>query len=436
MQTRRTLFAGLAGAALVALWPLHGAIALRAAPRIAVTPGNPTSTYAVGRQATWKIEIKEGSADKVSYVIKSNGLKEVARGEVALRDGAGSLTAALAKPGTLLVELSASVDGANVTALTGAAFDYTRIAPTQPTPADFQAFWKGKLAELAQVPANPVLEPVEIGDPSLEYSKIRMDNIRGTHIYGQVARPKEGTKFPALLIVQWAGVYPLQRDWVTWRAKAGWLVLDIEAHDLPFDQPQSFYDEASRGPLANYPAIGCEDRETSYFLRMYLSCYRAAEYLVHRPDWDGKVLVVTGGSQGGLQTIVTAGIHPRITAAIAEVPAGCDPNGPLAERSPGWPQLWYQTQGRDADKVHETSRYFDVVNFARQVKCPTLVGLGLVDTTCPAPGVFAAFNQLRGPKEVAVMPQAGHGGDHSAYGKRSEAWFTALVKGLPAPVGK
>ena len=69
---------------------------------------------------------------------------------------------------------------------------------------------------------------------------------------------------------------------------------------------KDFYDEKSATTLRNYPAIGNDDRETSYFLRMYLSCYRAAEYLTQRPDWNGKTLVVMGDSQGGLQTFLFA----------------------------------------------------------------------------------------------------------------------------------
>ena len=79
------------------------------------------------------------------------------------------------------------------------------------------------------------------GKPNIDYWKITLDNIRGTHIQGQLARPKQGDKFPALLIVQWAGVYPLQKSWVTDRAGEGWLVLNIDAHDLPIDEPADFY---------------------------------------------------------------------------------------------------------------------------------------------------------------------------------------------------
>jgi cephalosporin-C deacetylase-like acetyl esterase len=279
-------------------------------------------------------------------------------------------------------------------ALGGALAAPERIQPAAPPPADFDTFWRDKLKELADVRANPVLVALESGRANVDYYHISMDNIRGTHIRGQLARPRQGDKLPAMLIVQWAGVYPLQKSWVTDRAAEGWLVLNINAHDLPIDEPDQFYRDQAAGPLKDSPAIGNEDRETSFFLRMYLSCYRAAEYLTHRPDWDGHALVVTGGSQGGSQSFITAALHPRISAVLACVPAGCDLLGPKAHRLPGWPMWYWKTQGKDPAKVRQAARNYDVVNFAPRIKCPVLVGVGLIDTTCPSPGVFAAYEQI------------------------------------------
>jgi cephalosporin-C deacetylase len=408
------------------------------AQEIVVTPSKPLAVYAPGETVSWRVEVRgEGAAEasELQYRLKKNGLRDVLAGVLPLTDGVGTLEAKLDGPGTLLAELKAKVGDKEITGLAGAAVDPAAIGPSLPRPKDFDGFWKAEIAELDSVPANPVLEAADSGRPDIDYFKIRMDNIRGSHIYGQLAKPERPGRFPALLVVQWAGVYPLQKDWVLWRAQSGWLVLNIEAHDIPFDQPQEYYDKLSETTLKNYPAIGNEDRETSYFLRMYLSCYRAAGYLTQRPDWNGRTLVVAGGSQGGLQAIVTAALHPKVTAAIASVPAGCDLNGPEAGRAPGWPMWYWQTEGKDADRVRQASRYFDVVNFASRVKCPTLVGLGLIDTTCPAPGVFAMTNQLAGPKEVVVMPAAGHNdGPHDAFNEREKAWMEAIVNGRTVPV--
>ena len=254
---------------------------------------------------------------------------------------------------------------------------------------------------------------------------------------GQIARPTGDQKLPALLLVQYAGVYPLQKPWAVNRAAEGWLVLNIMAHDLPIDQPKEFYDEQSKGALKSYTAIGKDDREKSYFLRMFLGDIQAATYLAQRPDWDGKTLVVSGTSQGGLQSFVTAGLDPKITAMLVMVPAGCDNTGQLADRKPGWP-YWLKNAADPLEKPElETSRYFDAVNFATRVKCPVLVGVGLIDVTAPPSGVFTAYNQTQGPKEIVVLPDSDHhvtGNAQAPFHVRETAWLSALrTTGAPPP---
>jgi len=208
---------------------------------------------------------------------------------------------------------------------------------------------------------------------------------------------------------------------------------------LPIDEPASFYKKQSDGPLKKYWVIGNDDQNKSYYLRMYLSCYRAVEYLKKRPDWNGKTLVVMGDSQGGQQTLMIAGLHPKnLTAALALVPAGGDMLAPKAGRAPGFPQWYYCTEDKDAAKVHEASRYYDVANFARHIKCPVLVGLGLCDETCPPSSVFSIVNQITAPKEVVILPKSGHveeNGSQKAYNQRRyDVWLAALREGKPAPV--
>jgi cephalosporin-C deacetylase-like acetyl esterase len=270
----------------------------------------------------------------------------------------------------------------------------------------------------------------------VDYFHITMNNIRGSRIHGQLARPTAtDRKLPAMVIFQWAGIYPLRPPTVTGPAADGWLALNIISHDLPIDQPRTFYAEHEAGPLKDYPSIGNDDRETTYFLRMYLSCYRAVEYLSGRDDWDGKTLVVMGVSQGGQQALMVAALHPKVTACMAAVPAGCDMTGADIGREPGWPQWYRQTQGgKDPARVRQASRYYDVVNFAPRITCPVLVGIGLIDEACPPAGVLAAMNRVKADKQVILLPRGDHGNSrnsHAAYYARQREWIAALREGRP-----
>jgi cephalosporin-C deacetylase-like acetyl esterase len=411
------------------------ALALSAtAQEIVTTPAKPTGIYGVGEPIEWKVELKNaGDVKEVAYVLKKGGLTVTKQGTLDVSAGPATLKTSLDEPGTMLVELRVKQQGGKeVRALAGAAAAPEKILPSAPPPDDFDAFWTAKIAQLEAIPPNPQLEPTDGGKAGVDYFKLQLDNINNSHVYGQIAKPQKEGKFPAVLIVQYAGVYGLPKTNVTNRAAAGWLALNIMAHDLPFDQPEDFYKQASQTTLKDYMSIGDEDRDTSYFLRMYLGCYRAVEYLASRPDWDGKTLVVMGTSQGGQQSIVTAGLNPRITAMMANVPAGCDVTGFRIGRASGFPYWSNQARTKKNDKIVEVGRYFDAVNFAARIKCPAMVSMGLLDETCPPSGVLAAVNQMKGPKQALILLNSNHHGDHNAqaeYFSKSEAWARRLAKG-------
>ena len=163
-------------------------------PVVQVAPDVESGVYEAGKTASWTITVKNGAepgAGKISFVVRPGGTGESAKGEIELKDGKAQVSAARETPGTLLVEIKYKPEGAakEIVARGGAVFDPDKIAASSPPPDDFDAFWKEKVAELAAVPMNVQLTPVDVGDPKIEYFKITMDNIRGGKIHGQIARP-------------------------------------------------------------------------------------------------------------------------------------------------------------------------------------------------------------------------------------------------------
>ena len=382
-------------------------------PEIVVSTTRASGIYKVGEVVVVRVEAKGDASDpitQVAFKADAFGTRSLASGNLAFRDHISEFETSLGEPGAILFRVNGRTrSGHEVSGMAGAVVAGDRIKPSLPPPADFDSFWEKKLAESAQLPLNPKTELVEIAEePAIAYTKVRIDNIHGSHVFGQLARPKSPGHYPAMLIFQWAGVYPLPRSNVIAPAKRGWLAMNIIAHDVPFDLPEADFRRLSETTLNDYTAIGQTDRETSYFLRMFLGCRRAADYIASRDDWNGEVLVVKGTSQGGLQSIVAAALDSRITGVAVSLPAGCDNTAHMAGRAFGWPYWQAHAVGPDSDRIMTTSRYFDAVNFARRVRCPVLVGLGLQETTCPAANVFAMANSLAGPVEIMVLPGAGH----------------------------
>jgi cephalosporin-C deacetylase-like acetyl esterase len=409
------------------------------AEQIIVAPEKTNGIYQVGDTVHWTIEWKsESNAPLASYILKAGGLTEIAHGNLNFSNNVATLESTFDKPNTMLLE----VDWTTNRVWSGTVAAPDKIFPAAPAPKDFDAFWKSKLKELKKIPANAKLEKEDSGNSGVDYWKITLDNINGTHIQGQLARPAIGKKFPALLIPQWAGVYALQKSWATDRAKDGWLTLNIEAHDIPIDNPDSYYKKiyAAGGELNNYWNIDNNDRDKSYYLRMYLGCVQAMKYLKSRPDWDGKTIVVMGQSQGGQQALMLAGLCPKdITAALALVPAASDMLAPTIGRATGFPDWYHNTAGKDAKKVHEASRYFDPANFASRIRGPVLIALGLHDEKfAPPSSILAAANEIKSPKEVIILANSGHenvnGSQEPFFHRAYHDWLPELKEGKPAPV--
>ena len=278
----------------------------------------------------------------------------------------------------------------------GAAVAPVEIGLSTPRPADFDAFWDGKLAAQSKIPVNPVLTQVQTDVPGVELSLFELDAL-GSKTHGYLAKPAKEGKFPALIQLQYAGVYALNARGAAQRAAEGWLFLNVDSHDkLPSDPSGNI-------PRA-YQSVGNTDREKSYFLNMYLRDSRVLDYLLTRPDWDGKTIVLTGGSMGGQQSLMLAGLRPeKISAVLVCVPAGADTNGDLHGRKAGYPN-WPS----DNADVMKTALYFDTVNFASHIQAPVMAGMGFIDTISPPAGVWTALNQIRGPVESLPMIESEH----------------------------
>lgn len=410
--------------------PLLCAAASVGAESLTLTPDSASGIYSVGEAVGWTATLPAGVAadGTYTYAVRKNDAALIASGEFDPAAGPARIEVTVAEPAMLYLEVS-PLDGDGPRSAAGAAVAPTELRPVAPRPADFDAFWENWIGRLQQIAPEPVLTPGDSEREGVDYATLQMKNIQGARVYGQLAKPSGEGKFPAMLLLQWAGgPYPLQKSWVIDRAAEGWLVLNIEPHDVPGDLPPEFY-AALPALIKSYNTLYHDDRDRSTFLRMYLGAYRAAEYLTGREDWNGKVLLATGTSMGGQQSLAVAGLHPQITHVIVHVPAGADANAALHGRSAGYPN-WDATN----PEVMETARYFDTVNFASRIEARCLISMGFVDQVCPPAGIWTAFNQIAAPKEVVPLVDAPHNhqataAQQQAYHERANAWLAALVKG-------
>ncbi len=445
-----------------------------AAPQVIFTPFHADGIYALGQEVGWTATLAPGTvapAGRFTYTIRSNDLDIVKTGSFDLRSGTATIEAAFDEPAMLYVtvdyqaglspsplspaeyarvnrdlkalleksdpalqpllaqyphyqllnpQFSFAAFAENPVATLGAAVAPTLLKPSVPAPADFDRFWASELARLRRVPPHAVLTPLPTSQPGVKLYRVTLDSV-GSHVQGYLAMPDRRGRFPALVIYQWAGVYPLQTAWATDRAAEGWLTLDVDSHDLPPDQ--------GTGVSVGYAAIGDRSRDTSYFLDMYLRDTRALEFIRSSPRWDGRTVVLTGTSMGGQQSLVTAGLNPgKVTAVLVNEPSGADSNGDLHGRREGYPN-WDSSDPR----IMRTALYFDTVNFAPHITAPTLIAMGFIDTTAPPVGIWTELDEISAPKEAVPMIESAHNNltpdKQDAWLQRSEEVLATLVHG-------
>jgi cephalosporin-C deacetylase-like acetyl esterase len=395
-------------------------------------PYHANGIYNLNDTVGWKVTMPPGSTGPggpYTYTIKKNNFgNPIKTGSLDLTNGSATIEVTTDEPSMLFVQVSSpNATGRRGVINLGAAVAPTKIQPSTPRPADFDAFWDGKLQELAKVPVNVVLTPGETSRPGVEFATFMLDSLNST-ARGYFAKPAKPGKYPAIVLLQWAGVYALPKNAVIDRARQGWLAINVDSHDKAPDD--------ARGAPGNYNGIGTADREKSYFLNMYLRDCRAVDYITSRPEWDGKTLVVMGTSMGGQQSLCVAGLEPKVSHVIVNEPSGCDLAGPLHDRASGYPS--WPTNKPEAVTA---GGYFDAVNFASRIKATSLVAMGFVDTTAPPVGNWIAFNQIKGPKEAAPMFDSPHnnlatGQQQAPFNNRSADWLSRLVNGREVTLDK
>jgi cephalosporin-C deacetylase-like acetyl esterase len=343
----------------------------------------------------------------------------------------------LAEPGFLRCIATVEKNGKTYRALATAAFTPERIQPTQTDPADFDQFWAAGKAALAKLPIDAKLTLLpEYGNAAADCYHVNLQNIGAgaapSRFYGILCEPKAPGKYPALLSVPGAGVRPYRG--MADMAARGIITLQVGIHGIPVTMDQSVYDSLGAGALAGYNTFGLDNRDRYYYRRVYLGCVRSNDFLTSRPNWNGADLAVTGGSQGGALSIITAALDPRVRGLAAYYPALADVTGYLHNRAGGWPHMFRSTEGptahRSADKI-ATTAYYDVVNFARRVKVPGLYSWGFNDETCPPTSMYAAYNVIPGQKKLLLALETGHNNIPEQVAE-VQSWLQSFLKVAPA----
>ena len=126
---------------------------------------------------------------------------------------------------------------------------------------------------------------------------------------------------------------------------------------------------------------------------------------------------------------ITAALDSRVKYLGAFYPALSDVTGYLHGRAGGWPHLFNKDNiafNNSKEKI-ETCGYYDVVNFARQLKVPGMYSWGYNDETCPPTSMYSAYNVITAPKTLYLALETGHW-TFPEQNEKMTAWLVEKLK--------
>lgn len=266
-------------------------------------------------------------------------------------------------------------------------------------PEDFDAFWESTLAQMEEIPLEPVFKEIpEYSNELRTCYEVSYESFGGAMAGGIISIPVAPGKYPVLIQYMGYGAFPFYFDPSASPDRIDFLV-SVRGQGI-FREPQQRWIDR-----------GLASKEDFYYRGAFCDVKRAVDFVASLDKADVNRMVAMGESQGGAFTVVAAALDKRIVAASPAVPFLGD--YPDYARIVWWPvhEVLEQADafGLPHEQIFEMLRYFDVKNFAPKVSCPVYMAFGLQDPTCPPHTNFAIYNNL-GSKEknYFCVPTCGH----------------------------
>lgn len=385
--------------------------------KIAITPTEMSWDYRVGETLKMEVSVLKDELPLRDLPFRweagpelmpptLSGEASTGRGSVVLDLGR------MTRPGFHTLGVTVEVDGRRYSQWKTVSVDRDQIEPTVAMPADFNEYWAAQRAldDKMALKSEMRLLPERCTSTVDVYEISYIYTAQGGRMYGILCVPKAPGKYPAILNVPGAGIRPYYGSVGT--AERGYIVLDVGIHGIPVTLDQKVYSRLDVGALHRYFTMNIENRDTYYYNKVYRGCRRGVDFIFSLPQFDGTNIGVAGGSQGGALAVVVGALDSRIKCVSSFYPALSDMTGYLHGRAGGWPHILREGRG-DGDLYRkseyiETLSYYDVVNFARNLKAPVFYSMGYNDKVCPPTSTFSVYNATTSPRELLLIPQIGH----------------------------
>jgi cephalosporin-C deacetylase len=281
-----------------------------------------------------------------------------------------------------------------------------KLTSVHKKPADFDEFWQKAKNDLLDVePAFQCTLMPALSTPVCNVYLIQMQSLGNVTIRGWLTEPvskNPNKKFSVVLCLPGYQI-ALSPIMTVGDPDVAFITLNVRGQGNSREFINTRHDEF---------VIHHIDDKNKYVMRgVVMDCIRAMDFIFTRPELKHDNIFVKGGSMGGFLAIATASLDKRVNLCSAQSPIFADVRS-LVKRVT-FPitsiNMYLKTQpGLTLDKIMDNLDYFDVKNFAPNIKCKFLMSIGLLDTYVPPTNDYTVFNTMTTNKKIMVFKDYGH----------------------------
>jgi cephalosporin-C deacetylase-like acetyl esterase len=376
-------------------------------------PENANAIYAARNPVNYKLNLQSRFSNRqegtLTYIVSTPEDKVISKSSIPVSLNAKEIkTIPLTIPspgsGFFKVKFAINVNDYDDTIRRVFGVDTASIRDTRLKPTDFDAFWTGSLKELAAVAPNfRMAEAPALNKGNDQVYKIEMKSLGNITIRGYLTLPKDrkiNQKFPVSIYLPGYGA-----EAVPGYGTSAMAILSISVRG------QNHSDDVIKPGREDFINFNIDNRN-NYILRgAIMDCVRAVDFATSRAEIDAKAIYATGASMGGYLAIALSSLDKRVSLCAANNPTFMDFRD-LVKVNDGFPmgsiKEYSRTHHVSMPNILDNLDYFDLKNFAPNVKCKTVIGIGLLDDIAPPTTQFVMYNNLRANKRIFVYPNLAH----------------------------
>lgn len=288
--------------------------------------------------------------------------------------------------------------------------DLYNYSPDMTPPADLEKFWQQTLSEASSRPLVGVKVLTETPFPAVDVYHVTFEGYDNTPLKGWYIVPKFMGSEPIPCVVLFHGYtgekgYPeAYADWIL----LGMAVFAVDVRGQGGETGNCMNSEY--GMVKGWVTQGILDKDTCYYKAITVDALKAVDWVASQPEIDPTRIAVSGASQGGGLSLITAALSTVPAAVVANIPNMCHMDFGILNSSSSLTEAadFVNRHPEHLDQVLNTLSYFDMVHLAEKITIPVMVSVGLKDSICMPETIFAMYNHIPSEKVLKVFPFTGH----------------------------